>query len=125
MIDLTHFVSLALDRLVCCYYFLHDLYKVPATMRLCNSRIPKEHLVCDQTSQWNWVIKKMLYRCLRWCLLSWHRSRLGFLTPSFGEVSRGPLGNAHSRKYALEAIIKLLFISSYHDKCLLFMLELY
>ena len=29
------------------------------------------------------------------------------------------------RKYALEAIIKLLFISSYHDKCLLFMLELY
>ena len=28
-------------------------------------------------------------------------------------------------KYALEAIIKLLFISSYHDKCLLFMLELY
>ena len=29
------------------------------------------------------------------------------------------------RKYALEAIIKLLFISSYHDKCLLFMLDLY
>ena len=29
------------------------------------------------------------------------------------------------RKYALEAIIKLLFISLYHDKCLLFMLELY
>ena len=29
------------------------------------------------------------------------------------------------RKYPLEAIIKLLFISSYHDKCLLFMLELY
>ena len=29
------------------------------------------------------------------------------------------------RKYALEAILKLLFISSYHDKCLLFMLELY
>ena len=28
-------------------------------------------------------------------------------------------------KYALEAIIKLLFISLYHDKCLLFMLELY
>ena len=26
------------------------------------------------------------------------------------------------RKYALEAIIKLLFISSYHDKCLIFML---
>ena len=29
------------------------------------------------------------------------------------------------RKYALEAIIKLLFISLYHDKFLLFMLELY
>ena len=29
------------------------------------------------------------------------------------------------RKYALEAIIKLLFISLIHDKCLLFMLELY
>ena len=28
-------------------------------------------------------------------------------------------------KFALEAIIKLLFISLYHDKCLLFMLELY
>ena len=26
MIDLTHSVSLALDRLVCCYCFLHDLY---------------------------------------------------------------------------------------------------
>ena len=29
------------------------------------------------------------------------------------------------RKYALKAIIKLLFISLFHDKCLLFMLELY
>ena len=29
------------------------------------------------------------------------------------------------RKYALEAIINLLSISLYHDKCLLFMLELY
>ena len=34
-------------------------------------------------------------------------------------------GGRHWRKYALEAIIKLLFISLYHDKCLLFMLELY
>ena len=34
-------------------------------------------------------------------------------------------GRSHWRKYALEAIIKLLFISLYHDKCLLFMLELY
>ena len=29
------------------------------------------------------------------------------------------------RKYDLEAIIKLIFISLFHDKCLLFMLELY
>ena len=57
------------------------------TMRLCNSRIPEEHLVCYLTSQRNWVIIKMLYKCLRWCLLSWHRSRLGFVTPCIGEVS--------------------------------------
>ena len=62
-----------------CYCFLHDLY-IPLTMRLCNSRIPEEHFVCYQTSQRNWLIIKMLYRCLRWCLLSWHRSRLGFVT---------------------------------------------
>ena len=51
-----------------------------------------------QTSQRNWVIIKMLYRCLRRCLLGWHRSRLGFVTPSIGEVSLGPLGNAHHKK---------------------------
>ena len=51
--------------------------------------------MCYQTSQCNWVIIKMLYRCLRWCLLGWHRSRLGFVTPIVGEVSLGPLGNAH------------------------------
>ena len=65
------------------------LILVPQTMRLCNSRIPEEHLVCYQTSQRNWVIIKMLYRCLRWCLLSWHRSRLGFVTSCIGEVSLG------------------------------------
>ena len=59
------------------------------TMRLCNSRIPEEHLVCYQTSQCNWVIIKMLYRYLRRCLLGWHKSRLGFVTPSIGEVSLG------------------------------------
>ena len=64
-------------------------------MRLCNSRIPEEHLVCYQMSQRNWVIIKMLYRCLRMCLLGWHRPRLGFVTPIVGEVSLGPLGNAH------------------------------
>ena len=54
--------------------------------------------MCYQTSQRNWVIIKMLYRCLRRCLLGWHRSRLGFVSPSIGEVSLGPLGNAHHYK---------------------------
>ena len=67
-------------------------------MRLCNSRIPEEHLVCYQTSQRNWVIIKMLYRCLQRCLLGSHISRLGFVTPSIGEVSLGPLGNTHHNK---------------------------
>ena len=68
------------------------LIHIPLTMRLCTSRIPEEHLVCYQTSQRNWVITKMLYRCLRRRLLGWHRSRLGFVNPSIGEVSLGPLG---------------------------------
>ena len=38
------------------------------------------------------------YRCLRRCLLSWHRSRLGFVTLSIEKVSLGPLGNAHHYK---------------------------
>ena len=59
------------------------LIHVPKTMRLCNSQIPEEYLVCYQTSQCNWVIIKMLYRCLRRCLLGWHRSRLGFVIRPF------------------------------------------
>ena len=74
------------------------LIHVPMTMRLCNSRIPEEHHVCYQKSQRNWVIIKMLYRCLRRCLWCWHRSRIGFVTASVGEVSLGPLGNAHPNK---------------------------
>ena len=54
--------------------------------------------MCYQTSQRNWMIIKMLYRCLRRCLLGWHRSRLGFVTPCIREVSLGPLGNAHHYK---------------------------
>ena len=68
---------------------------VPITMRSCNSQIPEEHFVCYQTSQHNWVIIKVLYRCLRRYLLGWRISRLGFVTPIVGEVSLGPLGNAH------------------------------
>ena len=48
----------------------------------------------------NWVIIKVLYRCLRRYLLGWHISRLGFVTPIVGEVSLGPLGNAHHLSHA-------------------------
>ena len=98
VIDLTHSVNIALDRLVYLLLLSSWLIHVPMTMRLCNSRIPEEHFVCYQTSQCNWVIIKVLYRCLRWYLLSWHRSRLGFVTLIVGEVSLGPLGNAHHYK---------------------------
>ncbi|KRY06398.1 hypothetical protein T12_10214, partial [Trichinella patagoniensis] len=60
-------------------------------MRLCNSRLPEEHFVCYQTSQRNWVIIKVLYRCLQRYMLGWRISRLGFVTPIVGEVSLGPL----------------------------------
>ena len=36
------------------------LIHVPMTMRLCNSQISEEHLVCYQTSQHNWVIINLL-----------------------------------------------------------------
>ena len=45
------------------------------------------------------------------------------LTGSHSSISNSWRDNCW--KYALEAIIKLLFISLFHDKCLLFMLELY
>ena len=40
----------------------------------------------------------MLYMCLQRCLWCWHRSRIGFVTPSVGEVSLGHLGNTHRNK---------------------------
>ena len=98
VIDLTHSVSLALDRFSLLLLLSSWLIHVPMTMRLCNSRIPEEHFVCYQTSQRNWVIIKVLYRCLWWYLLSWHRSRLGFITPIVREVSLGPLSNTHHYK---------------------------
>ena len=72
---------------------------------VCNSRILEEYLVCYQTSQHNWVIIMMLYRNLQRCLLCWHRSRLGFVTPSFREVSLGPLGNAHHLSLATNELV--------------------
>ena len=77
-------------------------------MWLCNSRLPEEHFVCYQTSQRNWVIIKVLYRCLQRYLLSWRISRLGFVTPIVGEVSLGPLGNAHHLSLASIATNELV-----------------
>ena len=42
--------------------------------------------MCYQTSQRNWVAIKVHYRYLQKCLLGWHESRLGFVTPYDGEV---------------------------------------
>ena len=82
--------------LVYCYCFLYVNVSFPMTTRSCNSRTPEEYLVGYQTSQRNWVTIKVHYRYLRKCLLGWHGSRLGFVTPYDGEVSLGPLGNASS-----------------------------
>ena len=61
-----------------------------------------------QTSQHNWVTIKVLYRYLRGCLLSWHGSRLGFVTPYDVEVSLGPLGNTHHKKLASKVTKELV-----------------
>ena len=84
------------------------LIHVPMTMRLCNSRLPEEHFVCYQTSQRNWVIIKELYMCLQRYMLSWRISRLGFVTSIVGEVSLGPLGNAHHISLASIATNELI-----------------
>ena len=64
--------------------------------------------MCYQTSQRNWVIIKELYRCLRRYMLGWHILRLGFVTPIVGEVSLGPLGNAHHLSLASIATNELV-----------------
>ena len=84
------------------------LIHVPMTMRLCNSRLPEEHFVCYQMSQRNWVIIKLLYRCLRRYLLGWRISRLGFVTSIVGEVFLSPLGNAHHLSLASIATNELV-----------------
>ena len=108
VIDLTHSVSPAHDRLVYLLLLSSWLIHVPMTMRLCNSRLPEEHFVCYQTSQRKWVIIKVLYRCLQRYLLGWRISRLGFVTPIVGEVSLGPLGNAHHISLATIATNELV-----------------
>ena len=49
-----------------------------------------------QTSQRNWVTIKVHYGYLRKCLLGWHESRLGVVTPHDREVSLGPPGKTSS-----------------------------
>ena len=65
----------------------HEIVQLPDTVGM---------LWVYQTSQRNWVAIKVHYRYLRKGLLGWHESRLGFVTPCDGEVSRGPLGNTTS-----------------------------
>ena len=64
----------------------HEIVQLPDTVGM---------LWVHQTSQHNWVIIKVIYRCLQWYLLSWRISRLGFVTSIVREVSLGPLDNAH------------------------------
>ena len=86
---MNHSISLAPDRLVCCYCFLHDLYMF---LWLWDYATP----VCQRNTLCaTWVIIKELYRCLQRYMLGWRISRLGFVTPIVGEVTLGPLGNAH------------------------------
>ena len=65
----------------------HEIMQLPDTVGV---------LWVYQTSQRNWVTIKVHYGYPRKCLLGWHGSRLGFVTPCDGEVSPGPLGNASS-----------------------------
>ena len=108
MIDLTHSVSLALDHLVCCYCFLHDLYMFLWLWDYATPEYRRNTLCPILTSQHNWVIIKVLYRCLQRYLLGWHILRLGFVTLSVREVSLGPLGNAHHLSLASIATNELV-----------------
>ena len=69
----------------------HEIVQLPDTVGVL--------WVC-QTSQHNWVAIKVHYGYLRKCLLGWHGSRLGFVTPCIGEVSLGPVSNTHHKKLA-------------------------
>ena len=50
----------------------HEIVQLPDTVGM---------LWVHQTSQRNWVAIKVHYGYLRKCLLGWHESRLGFVTP--------------------------------------------
>ena len=40
--------------------------------------------------------------------MGWHRSRLGFVTPSIGEVSPSPLGHAHHKNLTSKVTSELV-----------------
>ena len=65
----------------------HELVQLPDTVGM---------VWVYQTSQRNWVPIKVHYGYLRKCMLGWHVSRLGFVTPCDGEVSLSPLGKTSS-----------------------------
>ena len=50
----------------------HEIVQLPDTVGM---------LWVYQTSQRNWVAIKVHYGYLQKCLLGWHESRLGFVTP--------------------------------------------
>ena len=59
----------------------HEIVQLPDTVGML--------WVC-QTSQRNWVAIKAHYGYLRKCLLGWHESRLGFVTPYKRRGISGP-----------------------------------
>ena len=59
----------------------HEIVQLPDTVGM---------LWVYQTSQRNWVAIKVHYRYLRKCLLGWHESRLGFVTPCKWRGISGP-----------------------------------
>ena len=97
MVDKTQTINVAYDRIkfiaivFCMSMYLSYDHEI---MQLTGTRgVPCVY----QTSQHNWVTIKVLYWYLRGCLLSWHGSRLGFVTPYGGELSQGPLSNTTSQ----------------------------
>ena len=75
----------------------HDIVQLPDTVGML--------WVC-QMSQCNWVAIKVHYGYLRKCLLGWHGSRLGFVTPCDGEVSLGhSIGHHHNVHNVIKGLI--------------------
>src|SRR3954467_1971396 len=104
--DKTQSINVAYDRVSlllqfsacqCICSYDHEIMQLPDT-----GGMPCVY----QTSQRNWATTKVLYRYLRRWLLGWRESRLGFVTPCDGEVSRGALSNATSQPSLASIVIK-------------------